>query len=74
MGVENGEVLIVKIARLPTRESRKKHHLNVTFMVCHKKYYKGEGGGFLQVWGVMSFLNPYMPMARLCTKSAPIIH
>jgi hypothetical protein len=45
MGVQNGKVLIVKIARLPTRESREKRHLDVTSMACHKKYYKGEGGG-----------------------------
>ncbi len=63
MGVESDEVLIVKIAGLPTWESWKRHHLDVTFMVCHKKYYKGEGGGFPQVWGMMSFLNPCMPTA-----------
>ncbi len=43
-------------------------------MVCHKEYYKGEGGGFPQVQGVMTLLNPCKPVARLCTKSVPTMH
>jgi hypothetical protein len=43
-------------------------------MAKHKEYYKGEGGGFPQIWAVMSFVNPYLPMAHSCTKSAPTMH
>jgi hypothetical protein len=42
MGVQSGEVLIVRIAGLPTWESREKRHLDVAFMACHKEYYKGK--------------------------------
>jgi len=35
------------------------------------KYYKGEGGGFTQVWAVMNFVSPCRPMVHPCTKSAP---
>jgi hypothetical protein len=42
MGVESGRVLIRRIIRLLTWESRKKHYLDVAFMACHKKYYKGK--------------------------------
>jgi hypothetical protein len=40
-------------------------------MANHKKYYKGEGGDFLQVRAVVSFENLCMPAARPCTKNAP---
>jgi len=74
MGVQSGKVLITRITGLPTWESREKCHLDVAFMVCHKEYYKGEGGGFPQIWGMMSLLNLCMLVVRLCTKNAPTIH
>jgi len=37
-------------------------------MAKHKEYYKGEGGGFLQVRAVVSLVSLYLPMVRLCTK------
>jgi hypothetical protein len=37
-------------------------------MAMHKVYYKGEGGGFPQVWAMVSFVNPCLPLARPCTK------
>jgi hypothetical protein len=42
MGVQKGE----------NPNFEKKRHLGVTFMVSHKEYYKGEGGGFpqVQIW------------------------
>jgi hypothetical protein len=43
-------------------------------MARHKEYYKGEGGGFLQVRAVVNFMNLCLLMARLCTKSAPTMH
>jgi hypothetical protein len=38
------------------------------------KYYKGEGGGFPQVWAVMSFVNPGLLVVHLSTKSASTMH
>ncbi len=49
MGVQSGKVLIARIAGLLTWESQEKHHWDVAFMACHKKYYKGEGRGLPQV-------------------------
>jgi hypothetical protein len=43
-------------------------------MVNHKKYYKGEGGGFPQVRAVVSLVSPCMPVVHLCTKSALTTH
>jgi len=43
-------------------------------MARHKEYYKGKGGGFLQIWAVVSFVSPCLPMAHPCIKNAPIMH
>ncbi len=67
-------VLISRIVGLLTWESGGKHHLDVALMECHREYYKGEGGGFPQVWAMVSLMNPCMPMACLCTKNALIMH
>jgi len=40
----------------------------------HRKYYKGEGGGFPQVQAVVSLANLCLPMACLCSKNVPIAH
>jgi hypothetical protein len=53
---------------------RKKWHLDVGFMARHKKYYKGEGGGFPQVQAMMSFVSLCLLVVHLCTKNAPIMH
>ncbi len=37
-------------------------------MAKHIVYYKGEGGGFPQVRAVVSFVSPWLPVARPCTK------
>jgi len=41
----------------------------------HREYYKGEGGGFPQVWAMVSLVNPCLPvvirapkMLQLCTN------
>jgi hypothetical protein len=57
-----------------THESQEKWHLIATPMAIHKKYYKGEGGGFPQVWAVVSPKNLCMPVVCMCTKSAPTMH
>jgi len=40
------KVLILGISRLPTWESQDKMTFGCSPMANHKKYYKGEGGGF----------------------------
>jgi hypothetical protein len=37
-------------------------------MARKKEYYKGKGGGFLQVRAVMNFVSLCLLVARLCTK------
>jgi hypothetical protein len=51
-----------------------KNHLDVGLVEKHIVYYKREGGGFPQVWAVVSFVSSNLPMVRLSTKSAPTMH
>jgi hypothetical protein len=51
-----------------------KWHLGVGPMAKHREYYKGEGGGFFQVWAMVSFVSSCLLVVRLCTKSAPTTH
>jgi hypothetical protein len=51
-----------------------KSHLDVGLMEKHIIYYKGEGGGFLQVRAVVSFVSPSLHVARPNTKSVSIMH
>jgi hypothetical protein len=53
---------------------RKKWHLGASLVAKHKEYYKGEGGGFPQVWAVLSLVNLCLTVARPCTKSVPTMH
>jgi hypothetical protein len=48
--------------------------LDVTFITNHRKYYKGEDGGFPQVRAVVSFVNLCMFVVRPCTKNARTMH
>ncbi len=43
-------------------------------MARHKVYYKGEGGGFSQVWALVSLVSSCLLVTRSCTKSAPAMH
>jgi hypothetical protein len=43
-------------------------------MANHKDYYKGEGGGFPQVWVVVSLMNLCMLVVCPCMKSVPTTH
>jgi hypothetical protein len=63
-------VPIGTISRLPLRS-----HLDVSFVASHKVYYKREGGGFPQVWAVVSLVCPCCPwfivapkVLQLCTN------
>ncbi len=48
-----------------------KSHLNVGAVERHKKYYTGEGGGFPQVWAMVSLVSPRLPVPCPSTKGAP---
>jgi hypothetical protein len=67
-------VPIFEISRLLTWESQEKWHLDVALVVNHKEYYKGEGGGFPQVWAMMNFVGSCMLVVWLCIKSVSIMH
>ncbi len=46
------------ISKLPNRNLETKSHLDVGPVEGCKIYYKGEGGGFPQVWAVVSLVCP----------------
>jgi hypothetical protein len=59
---------------------RTKCHLDVALVERHRVYYKGEGGGFPQVWAVVSLVNPNCPwlvlapkMLQLCTNHLVLV-
>jgi hypothetical protein len=62
-------VVVMGISGLPLGSLRTKWHLGGGPMAKNKIYYKGEGGGFPQVWFVVSLMSPNLPMARPNTKS-----
>jgi hypothetical protein len=51
-----------------------KCRLDASHVAKHRVYYKGEGGGFSQVWAVVSFVSPNSPVVRPNTKSATTMH
>jgi hypothetical protein len=56
------------ISGLPLGSHKTKWHLGASLVARHMVYYKGEGGCFPQVWAVVNFVSPCLPMARPCTK------
>jgi hypothetical protein len=68
------KVAKVLISRLQLGSPRTKWHLGVGHVVRQREYYKGEGGGFLQVRAVLSLVNPCLLVVRMCTKNAPTMH
>jgi hypothetical protein len=62
------------ILELSLRSPRTKCHLDVGLVEMHKVDYKGEGGGFPQVWAVVSLVSPSLPMARPSIRSAQTMH
>ncbi len=68
------KVPVARISRLPLGNPRTKWHLGAGPMARHKIYYKGEGGGFPQVWAVVSLVSLSLFMARPSTKGAQIMH
>jgi len=74
MGPKVVGVLTLGILGLPLGSPRTKCHLDVGFVWRYIVYYKGEGGGFPQVWAVVSLVSLSLPVVHLNSKSAPIIH
>jgi hypothetical protein len=64
----------VGISRLPLGSLETKSHLNVAPMESCREYYKGEGGGFPQVWAMVSLVSSRLAMAHRSTKSAQTMH
>jgi hypothetical protein len=56
------------ISRLLARSPGTKWHLGASLMSKHKIYYKGEGGGFPQVWALVSLMNMWLLVVHPCTK------
>jgi len=57
------------ISGLPLGGPGTKCHLDVGLVERHIIYYKGEGGGLLQVRAVVSLVSLKLPMVSLNTKS-----
>jgi hypothetical protein len=51
-----------------------KYHLGASPVAIHKVYYKGEGGGFPQVWAVVSLMSLSLPVVHPSTKNALATH
>jgi hypothetical protein len=64
----------VGILRLPFGSLGTKCHLDVGLVERHIDSYKGEGGGFPQVWAMVSFLSSSLPTIRPNTKNAQTMH
>jgi hypothetical protein len=62
------------ISGLPFGNPETKCHLDVCLVERHKVYYKGESGGFPQVWAVVNFVSLSLPVAHPSTKSAQTMH
>jgi hypothetical protein len=56
------------ISRLPLGSPETKSHLDVSLVERCRVYYKGEGGGFPQVWAVVNLMCPCCPWLVLAPK------
>ncbi len=68
------KVMRLQSCKSPSWSPETKNHLDVTLVKRCRVYYKGEGGGFPQVWAVVSFVCsscPWFvlaPVFQLCTN------
>jgi hypothetical protein len=69
-----------KVARVPLGSPGTKNHLDVAPVESCKVYYKGEGGGFPQVWAVVRLVSPCCSwfvlapkVLQLCTNHLVLI-
>jgi hypothetical protein len=49
-------------------------HLDVGLVARQRVYYKGKGGGFPQVWAMVSLVSPSLFVVYVSTKSVIIMH
>jgi hypothetical protein len=63
-----------KVARIPFGSPETKWHLGDGLVAMHRVYYKGEGGGFPQVWVVVSLVSLRSLVIHLNTKSVSTMH
>jgi hypothetical protein len=61
-------IQVVGILGLPLGSPRTKCHLDVAPVERRRKYYKGEGGGFPQVWAVVNLVSPSCLWLILASK------
>ncbi len=61
-------VPVVGISKFPLGSPGTKSHLDVGPVERHKVYYKGEGGGFPQVWAMVNLVSPSCPWFVLTPK------
>jgi hypothetical protein len=73
-------VPVVAISRLPLGSPGTKCHLDVPLVENYRVYYKGEGGGFPQVWAMVSLVTPsYLwfvlapKVLQLCTNHLVLV-
>ncbi len=64
----------MRISGLPFGSLETKCHLDVGLVERQRVYYKGEGGGFTQVWAVVSLMSPNLLVALPNTKSVSTMH
>jgi hypothetical protein len=76
------ELWAPKVAGVPTLgisglslgSPKTKSRLDAGLVASPKVYYKGEGGGFPQVWAMVSLVSPSLHVPRPNTKSASTMH
>ncbi len=68
------KVPILGILGFPSGGFGTKCHLGAGPVARHRVYYKGEGGGFPQIWAVVSLMGSCLPMARPCIESVQTTH
>ncbi len=67
-------VPILGISRLLIGSFKTKCHLGAGPIGKCRIYYKGEGGGFPQVWVVVGLVSPSLHMVHLNTKNVLAMH
>jgi hypothetical protein len=59
---------------MPFGSPKTKCHLGVGLLKRHKLYYKGEGGGFLQVQAMVNLVSPSLHVVHPSTKNVQTMH
>jgi hypothetical protein len=67
-------VATLGISGISLGSPKTKCHLNGSLVAMHRVYYKGEGGGFPQVWVVVSLVSMWSLVAHPSTKNIQTMH